>query len=326
MSYSNPARQAKAIKDADRVLEQHVMVDEPVRSFRFHAHNIDRKYDKGRQDHRPGFVTFSPKESVRFAYTSFYAFSLTWTPGHMTIVGDLGTLTLVHYNAMPTLEAACEWLMSPDYGYLLSKAKIEQEFDKEETIEHVWSAMTREVEEMLDGLDEEVADWQRRKPKWRKRDGMTREEYEEDIRYWEEQDPSLDYRFRPSEPPKYIYDRSLWSESERDGWHVPYGMELLYRCWKYFSASYHNVDPDPNSLLTKEGREDLKDTLDGWASEEAKDVIITWIARDLDYDDYYGDYDYPAHAYFQLAAIQHGARMILDQIRSEKPQEMRDAA
>lgn len=326
MSASNPDRRAKAIEDADRVLRQHVMVNEPVRSFRFHAHYVDRKYDKGRKDHRPGFVTFLPKETARFAYTSFYAYSLTWTPGHMTIVGDLGTLTLVHYNAMPTLEAACEWLMSPDYGYLLSKAKLEQEFDKDATIEHLWRAMTCDVEDMLASMEEERVAWQREKPKWRKRDGMSRDEYEADVTYWKENDPSLEYLFRPADRPKYFSDRELWTEAQREGWHVPEGFSLLYRCWKHFSERCYGIDSDPNSLLTAEGREALKDALDAWASEEAKDVIITWIVRDLDYDDYYGEYDYPSHAYFQLAAIQHGARMILDQIRSEKPQEMRDAA
>lgn len=327
MTYCNPAHVEKARKDADRVFDKHVMVDAPSRSFRFHAHHIDRTYDKGRKDHRPGFVTFVPKESVRFGYSSFYAYCLTWMPGHMTIVGDLGTLTFVHYNAMPTLEAACQWLLSPDYGYLLSKTNLEQKFDKDATIARLWQEMTSDVEEQVSDMERHVASWEQEKPKWRKRDGMTREEYEQDLEYWKENDPSLDYRFREVEPPKY-YDRSLWSDAEREGWIVPEGFSLIYRCWKYFREHVYGIDDDPNSLLTNEGRADLKEALENWASVEAKDVIVTWIVRELDYDDYYGEYDYPEHAYFQLAAIQHGARMILDRIRSETAEsvEMRDAA
>lgn len=325
MSRSSPDRCMKAKEDAARVLGQHVMVDEPVRSFRFHAHNISRSYDKGRRDLRPGFATFEPKEGAKFSYTSFYAFNLTWTPGHMTLVGDLGTLTIVHYNAMPTLEQACEWLLNPDYGYLLSKTKLEQAFDKDLTIDRLWGEMIENVEEYAAELEGHIAQWEREKPKWRKRDGMTREDYEQELEYWKGDDPRLEYHFRREEPPRYLHDRTLWTEAQRDGWHVPDGFELIYRCWKYFREHHYGVDADPNSLFTAEGREALKEALENWADGEATDVIITWIVRDLCYDDYYGEYDYPSQAYFQLAAIQHGARMILDDIRKQQG-EMRHAA
>lgn len=312
MSYSDPQNVIKAKSQADQVLSNHVMVDEPCRAFRFHAHHVDRRYENGRQDTRPGFVSFQPREAVRFGYSSFYAFSLVWTPGQMTIVGDLGNLTVSNYHAMGSLEKACAWLLSPDYGYLLSKTGVERVFDRDGTIRHLWEAMIEYVDPHLEAMREADAEWQARRPKWRKKEGMSRDEYEDNLKHWESDNPRSEFRFQP--------------QPIGDGWIAPEGFGLIYRCWDYFREYSHRLGEDPNSLLTEEGRSTLLGVFEHWAGEEATDVIVTWIVRELDYDDYYGEYDYPNQAYLQISAMQHGCGKILESLTQGKPLEIQNAA
>jgi len=309
-SYKDP--RDRALRDANERLSRHVIKEEPVRSFRFHMHYVDKKHDKGLTIHRPGFRTYAPSEGAKFQYNSTYAYTLTWTPGHMTIVGDIGELTVVHYHAMPTLEEACEWLLSPDYHYLLSKTKERQKFDSEKTIEDIWRCFTSEVEDAKKYYAEELARWEAEKPKWLKRDGMTKAEFEAELKYWNEDHPKHSYGFSEKQRPHYSINRNLWSDEDELGWRVPEGYMWLAKLWKFLYDHDEIFERDPNFMLTAEGLEDLKYRFESWASGRAEDEILGFMYRDINYDDYSGVYEYRDHAFFQIAAIQHGCRMILD--------------
>lgn len=312
MGHSYKERREEAKEDIAKWCDKHVMVEEPVRSFRFHGHNVDKRYDKGRVDHRPGFITFTPVQGAKFIYTSTYCFTLTWTPGHMTIVGDLGQLTVVHHQAMPTLGAACNWLQSPDYDYLLSKTGIRRVFDRDLTVDDLWHRLTEYVPEHLVEMEKEIKAYEADKPKWRKRDGMTKAEFEQEMRYYEEDHPRLQYGFRPCKQPERL-NKNLWRLDERIGWHVPDNWELIAKVWKFFREDYSPyVDEDPNTLLTEEGRTELRNAIDSHVRELSDEEVGAWIYREIEMDDYSGVYQYPEQAFVQIAAIQHGARMILD--------------
>jgi hypothetical protein len=307
-------RRQIALDDAEKYLKNHVIVDEPVRSFRFHMHYVDRKYDKGVTVHRPGFLTFRPTQSVSFAYNSTYAFSLTWQPGHVTIVGDLGELTVVHYHAMSTLEVACHWLQSSDFQYLLSKTKEKREFQRDATIDDIWREISEEAHRAVKEIAAEVAAHERDKPKWRKRDGMSKVDFEWEMEGWEANHPRKIYRFIEVDAPDYL-NRNLWRQCERDGWSIPDGFHWAFRAWKELrDTHYHSIGDDPNVLLTEEGMDQLKGALEDKLDGLAEDEIVGWVYRDLGLEDYSPVREYSSQAFFQIAAIQHGCRMILDQL------------
>lgn len=66
--------------------------------------------------------------------SSVYAFTVTWTPGVLALAGDLGELTLIHYNAMPTWQQAVQWADGAGVDYLLEKSNAKHEFDREGSI------------------------------------------------------------------------------------------------------------------------------------------------------------------------------------------------
>lgn len=313
MSRNSRDRLTNAQEDAERHLVKHVIREEPVRSFRFHCPHPSLKVEKRQVGEYPFAKILPPTEGAKFGYSSNYAFTLTWTPGHMTIVGDLGELTVVHYQAMPTLEKACQWLDTPDFNYLLSKTNVKQEFDRDSTIESLWQMLTQDVDDHLKYFNEEKVVWEKSKPKWRKRDGMKKADFEQEMKWWEQDNPTISYGFRECTRPNIAYvSRNLWSEAEEFGWHVPEGFWHLARLWKYLRDEGEHFESDPNVLLTTAGLEGLKADLDNWCDGRDDTEIGAMIYRELDYSDWYGDYDYPWRSYLQIAAIQHGARMILD--------------
>jgi hypothetical protein len=297
---------------------KHVVREEPVRSFRFHDVKVKASYDKGRSDLRPGFIVYSPKEGAGFSYTSFYAFTLTWTPGHMTIVGDLGELTIVHYHAMPTFEEACNWLQTSDYDYLLGKANVQREFVRDDTIEDIWRVISEEALQAIEEINKEVAGWEKDKPKWNKRAGMTKAEFDDEMGYWERSSPRNDYRFESVDAPRDL-NRNLWRQHEVDGWRVPDGFYWAFRAWKDLRHSFHfNGTDDPGVLMTADGMARLRRALDERLDDQLEDEIVGWVYRDLGYDDYSPCREYPQQAFFQIAAMQHGINMLLAQQPQKK--------
>lgn len=302
-----------------KAFERHVIREEPVRAFRFHGNYIDKIYDKGMELIRPGFRVYRPLEKAKFSYNSTYAFSLTWTPGHMTLVGDLGEMTIVHYHAMPTLEAALSWLSTSDFDYLMKKTNIKQEFDREATIDHMWRVIMEGVEEHMKYLREEVEGWQKEKPKWLKSKGMKKAEYDQEIDYWKGDDPNINYNFRKVAQPTSIYlPRSLWTDDQKRGWSIPDGFEMLFKAWKFLDDE-GKIHFDPTELFDAERQEQIKDELDGYFYESSNEEVVNWIVRDMDYDDYYGEYRYNDTYVWKMAAIQLGCQMIREQLDREKP-------
>lgn len=105
----NRTEKQDAVTRATSWLERHIMTDRQSRSWHFYKPN------KG----------------------SVYAYSLTWTPGSLFLAGDLGELTLTHYNALHDLESGLSWAASSDADYLLGKSDRKRVFDRQGTIDYI---------------------------------------------------------------------------------------------------------------------------------------------------------------------------------------------
>ena len=289
------ASRERAIEDANRNLGKHVIREEPVRSFRFFCPYVNKKVEKGRVDHRPGFVTFLPPiDKGSFSYSSTYCFTLTWTPGHMTILGDIGELVVVHYHAMPTLEEACKWLQSSDFNYLLSKTNVQRQYNRDGTWEEFRRGLNEEVLEHLlgrwdwrrskrsHGDRDELRAWRRQKPV----DGRLNEEGEDEVQ-WRAARPFTAFDDT---------DRDCWAR-----WHN------LRKAVSIYEEQYDVAKSEDRHAM-------LDEVLDHFDTEES---ATNFLYGDLGGDDPYIAREYPHQAFFQIAAIQHGCRMILDRISRE---------
>lgn len=90
----------------DRTLGDHQLV-EPKPTKSWHVRNPDRRA---------------------------YWFDIVWTPGILSISGDMQSLTLTHFQAMPTWVDAVSWIKHSDIDYLLEKSNAAQEYDHERTV------------------------------------------------------------------------------------------------------------------------------------------------------------------------------------------------
>jgi hypothetical protein len=68
---------------------------------------------------------------------SFYAYSLTWTPGTVVLAGDLDELTITHWHALWTFKEGMAWLADSHWDYLLGKAKRNEVPDVEATVDFI---------------------------------------------------------------------------------------------------------------------------------------------------------------------------------------------
>ena len=90
----------------------------------------------------------SQAECFRFSRPDEWAHScgICWVPGFVFIHGDLGQLTICHYQAMPTFNDAMVWLATSEPDYLISKTDAKEVIDKNKTLAYLkdWQ---REAEE-----------------------------------------------------------------------------------------------------------------------------------------------------------------------------------
>ncbi|MBB4177651.1 hypothetical protein [Rhizobium sp. BK112] len=282
-------RRDEATADAAKYLANHVMIEEPVKSFRFHMHYIDKKVTKRQEGSYPFLRILPPVEAAKFAYNSTYAYTLTWTPGHMTIVGDLGQLTVVHYHAMQTLEEACRWLQSCDFDYLLSKTNEQQEYDRDATLDH----FKRE-------LNEGVIDHLLGTPGWGKDKRRDNGDIQE-LRAWIKQRPLEGQLNEEGEDEQaWLENRPLtaFDDKDRDCWDR----------WKQVTE-FVSVYQEQYDYTKASDRRAILDEVEHHFETEHDAAEFLW--RDLSDSEPCICREYRHQAFFQIAAIQHGTRMIL---------------
>lgn len=152
---------SSAIEAAQRDLAPIVVREGKVRSFTMQG---------VRQELMPIFeasASTGPRKKLSYreqgiiARTSNYTHTLTWTPGHLTITGDIGEITLTHYQAMQTFDAALDWASTSDVHYLLGKSDKRQVLQVEDTLDKLKRTISEEIVEAVVGR---TANWWRQGP------------------------------------------------------------------------------------------------------------------------------------------------------------------
>jgi hypothetical protein len=233
--------------------------------------------------------------------TSNYAFSLTWTPGSLSLAGDVGELTLVHYNALWDLEGGLEWATHGDFDYLLGKSDRRPSYDADATAADIIEFANDRAGHSLRALRDEIRRWRAEKPE---ADATIEDEAEraeclaEELVYWLEDRPALE---------KIEFDR-----------HALYG-PTLKSCpdgWQLWARIQHEIESyrDPNDILRAGGRGHVRDALPGYL--ETNDSAAEFCCR-IGLDDYYGTTRWTYHDIAQIEAIRFGAAAALRNIRAE---------
>lgn len=112
--------------------------------------------DRTLADHR--LVEPKPTKSwhVRNPDRRVYWFDIVWTPGILSISGDMQSLTLTHFQAMPTWVEAVAWIKNSDIDYLLGKSNAQEEINHERTLQNLVSIANEDQQ-----YDEEAPIWKR---------------------------------------------------------------------------------------------------------------------------------------------------------------------
>lgn len=269
-------------------------------------------------------VTVQDSKAFRFSRAtggSFYSYILTWMPGTVTITGDLGSLTLSHPQAMAGWRDAMEWLAGSDYDYLMQKAS-----PRDQELDHAGTAKF-----ILDMADESALRSlkytlnQRREFRAAAQEAIT--EWEIALLEWETSDqagdkPTID-DFRP-DGARYDLDmhcamvastevdyliRRGYRHRGLDHKDIPDGFELWYRIWAVFQD---DLDlPDPDIIFLAHGRKRLRQELVSFIGESST-ATIHELCESLNFSDYSGSYRYTDQSIWQIEAIQHAARMLID--------------
>lgn len=218
---------------------------------------------------------------------SSYWFDFTWIPGTVTISGDVGELTIQHYQALADFKSGMEWLNSGDFHYLVGKVPCDQrveEFQPDSTYKTIIRMLNEEAKNTLKGFHEEMRE------------------------YWEslEEDPDPKGEWKPSiEVTEY---KGTWDTDTT--FEAPYGFEMWLDVWK-IAKSVHEIpyDSSPNMILTAKGRRALKEYIRDQC--QYREYAAEFCSRIEGLDDYYGDYDYPSRLTYQITAAKKAAAEIL---------------
>jgi hypothetical protein len=320
---------ASAVASAAEWLGDHTIKDGLVRSFRFHGFSTNLKVGKPEVIAPYPFGKLAPPvEGAGFGYTSSYAFTLTWTPGTLHLSGDVGELTLTHYHAMANFDEAISWALSSDFDYLLGKSDKRPVYNRDETLKAFRHYIYEEVRDEMFGRMStryrgkdvdgkaiyepyhtggalgDLRAWRREKPVWTKcrRAGMTRKDFEAELKYWQDDKPRVLYLEERKNDPYRSFD---WrNDSPSEFWDYPECLDRLIRLYIHFNKHWQGNIED---LLTHEGRWRLWDEVESKMDSEDG-------AADVAYGVYGDDpcitRTYTWHDFFMIACIQHGCRMI----------------
>lgn len=248
------------------------------------------------------------------------SYTVTWTPGVLSLSGDLGDLTVTHYGAMGSLEGAVSWIgRNSDLGYLLSKSDAKEQYDPEHTLSYLREWASGDARPALVALRD-----QRRE--YRRAVAEGQEEWRADHRAWrlgtpgigespEEEPQPADYGPHDGDRPEALTikrlgcflrhdDLRLESSIRLGGFHytVPAGWELWARMWDESGS-----DDDVGVIFTSAGRRQVLRLLAEYltTAEDAGDLC----AR-LHLDDYHGNYSYTERHILKIMCLKRWAEHV----------------
>ncbi|BAQ50362.1 hypothetical protein [Methylobacterium aquaticum] len=273
---------------------------------------------------------------------SSYWFGLTWRPGHLSLVGDVGEMTLTHYQALAEFEPGIRWAAGGDFSYLIEKSdKRGKDLDRSGTVEDILRMADEGAVWALEGVVKERRKYRRDVAKgmlrfeaalaewdfWRRlgvedEDDRPRLEDYTPEHYREEEAGSS--RFTKKERAdwrgRWGGDAFVYGHEPESQWHVPDGFELWFRIWEAVRHRLDFHDTDPNIVLTPNGRWRLEEALTKHLDDDEMhpNAVADFCRGTLNIDDYYGDYKYKEEYRWMVEAIHHGCNMILDEIHPKR--------
>ncbi len=249
---------SQILRRANRKLQHHHCDDHPSRSWRFAQ------------------VT---SEGGRL---SAYSFLVTWSPGVLTVTGDLEDLIVTHYHAMTTIAKAARWVAAGDFQYLMGKSSAKKEYDREATAAFIIEMANDEARAVLRECLKEARRYRR---DYRADDDPDGEVPDPDD--YEMQPVIRRLKHRDHHPEHLFVDGfTLWSRL----------------CWE-LEAEHH---PRPDSATRREFKERLAEHLNNEGPETAGELC-----QNLGIDDYYGTFEYTIHNVWQYAALKMWAAHVL---------------
>lgn len=224
--------------------------------------------------------------------SSFYFFKITWSAGVISIMGDMGSLTLENWYAMPTFEKAVHWAANAELQYLLGKSNVSEEYDGKETAKSIIRHANHEVIEALNGQfwNRERRDDGMRQIAQKIRKGLLeKEELEDyDIYSFSKRTKVDIYQFR-NDPKKYWDFCGVWN-----GWLD------LWKALEDFGRYREWSDDSLKNILKPSYRREMRK-----AVEEAccTEMGVIDLFNHTNYDDYPIMRDYSFTNYRLAAAI-----------------------
>jgi hypothetical protein len=268
-----------------------------------------------------------PSISRRFrrADGSFaHAFTITWVPGTVSLSGDLGELSIVHYHALRTFRGGMEWMAGADYDYLMGKASPRDEvFDQEGSVRFVVEMANSSLRDALLERRLEIQAYVRAR-------NEARDEWSEAFESWAElpdagrREPAPRLEDFLPDRADYVSTPSLFMKpgyEERnpevfiddiDARRLPDGYGIWFRIWR--ALRKNDEGPyDPGSIFTVAGRREIVEALDNYFSDGGQDRAAEFCIN-AQISDYYGSTKYKDRSVWQIEALKHGARMILAEL------------
>lgn len=317
----------------DSSFKDHVCVAAPSKSYAFYGHSVEKRY-----------LPATTRERAAMSRSSAYSFEITWRPGHIILTGDLGELTLVQKNAMPTFEAALKWVVDADYDYLMGKTNVKKVYDAEETFEYLMETANREAVDTLIGHQT----WSYQDKRYYRKGGIRADirryrrecaeavkEFEAALKAWDiEKDMDNAPILEDFMPYKEEFDAILRSRDWKDNLPKPKDVDAVIRhvweiCgyetwvsyWKALEVSgwyaadveIDNPDMHPTYVLNPENRRQIKEKIRAICDQQYE---LCDFLHEAGFDDYSGNYIYPHQTKMQIDAIKHGCSVLFNQMKS----------
>ena len=230
-----------------------------------------------------------------------YAYALTWTPGSISLTGDCGEVTVVHYQALADLKAGLRWAAGSDYDYLLGKTNLRQSYDADATFEWLRDHLNEEAVRARKGDRKELQQWRRDRPTAAQYPDA--EDLAEELAWW-----SGDGKPEgPKIEPRGSYS-SRWSTVGE--YEAPDGWRNWLQAWDTTSASN-----DPADIFTPKGRAAILHDIQG-RCEQREDVYR--LKDDLGIDDWYGSERWTFSDLLKIECVRRGARQALEVLKHEE--------
>lgn len=322
----------------DSTFKDHVFVPSPSQSFSFFGYSREMRY-----------VPQMTKEGVRVSRSSAYSFEITWRPGHILLTGDLGELTLVQKQAMPSFKEALEWVVDADYDYLMGKTNVKKVYDPQATYEYLIQTANREAIEHLLGHSE----WSYKDQRYIRRNGVRPDmrryrneckqaalEFEAALVEYKagekkEGEPKLEDFLPCKEEFGSIIRTSDWENEtlaradhsdvhrtvfrtwEICGYNtwVSFWVALRANGWYDPAANQDNPNEHPTFVLNPRNRQELKEEIRSLCDQQHE---IVEFLQDSGFEDYYGSDIYPGQTKWQIDAIKHGCKMLLAKVNADE--------